>query len=216
MQVAFSQDNALTLEDRTPVTDGQLAVMLFVDYGRSYGYQSMMAQIQIDTVKAGLDRDRQIARQNESLLTTNAISAIDLEISRLKVIWGEKQLVVAEKNLIAIASQYEAMKRMAEHFAGGDVPRDALYGLFQRGWEAGCDKGPDEVAAMKAWVDYSQKSLDRTRDLHAQGVESLAAVLEKEAQLKIAESNFRNRESRLDRCREILFPSREQIEAIGR
>ena len=106
------------------------------------------------------------------------------------------------------------MKKMSQHFAGVNVPRDELYGVFRRGWEAGCEKGPDEVEAMKAWVEYSRKSLERARELNRQGGESLASVLEKEAQLKIAESNYQNRLARLDRCREVLFPSPEDIKAI--
>lgn len=213
---ACAQDESSSQGDKTPVTDRQLAVLLFVDYGRSYGYQTMMAQIQVDTVNAELERDRQILKQNEDLFRKNAVSRVELEIAQLKVTWGEKQLVVAEKNLTAIGAQYEAMKKMAEHFAGVQIPRDELYAVFRRGWDAGCEKGPDEVAAMKAWVDYSAKSLQRARELNRQGSESLASVLEKEAQLKIAESNYQNRKARLDRCRTVLFPSLENIKAIER
>lgn len=215
-QSAFSQKAGTTPEDQTPVTDRQLSVMMFVDYGRSYGYQSMLAQIQIDTIKAELERDRQIAGQMEKLLTKDAISQIEFEIAQLKVVWGEKQLKVAEKNLVAVGSQYEAMKKMAKHFAGVEVPRDELYAVFRKGWEAGCDKGPDEVAAMKAWVDFCEKSLQRARALNQQGSESITSVLEKEAQLKIAEANYQSRKSRLDMCREVLFPSLEDIRSIGR
>lgn len=215
-QPAFPQNEAPPKDDQTPVTDRQLAVMMYVDYGRSYGYQSMLARIQVDSIKAELDRDRQIAKQNETLLSQNAVSRNEYEISRLKVVWGEKQLIVAEKNLVAINAQYEAMKKMAQHFAGVTVPRDELYSLFRRGWDAGCDKGPDEVDAMKAWVDYSRKSLERARELNRQGSEPLASVLEKEADLKIAESNYQNRLAGLDRCREVFFPSREEIKAVER
>lgn len=211
---SFSQDNNSDKSDPTPVTDRQLAVMMFVDYGRSYGYQAMMAQIQVDTIKAELERDRYILKQNEDLFRKNAVSRTELEIAQLKVTWSEKQLIVAEKNLTAIGAQYEAMKKMAEHFGGLDIPRDELYAVFRRGWEAGCDKGPDEVAAMKAWVEYSRKSLERSRELNAQGNESLTSVLEKEAQLKIAESNYQNRQARLDRCRQVLFPSLDDIKAV--
>ncbi len=34
----------------------------------AYGYQSMLAQIQVDTINAELERDRQIAGQMEKLL----------------------------------------------------------------------------------------------------------------------------------------------------
>lgn len=214
IESAFSQADSSDQSDQTPVTDRQLAVMLFVDYGRSYGYQAMMAQIQVDTIKAELERDRQILKQNEDLFRKNAVSRTELEIAQLKVTWSEKQLIVAEKNLTAIGAQYEAMKKMAEHFGGVDIPRDELFAVFRRGWEAGCDKGPDEVAAMKAWVDYSRKSLQRARELNRQGSESLTSVLEKEAQLKIAESNYQNREARLDRCRNVLFPSLDDIKAV--
>ena len=213
---AFSQDKSFPQGDETPVTDRQLAVMMFVDYGRSHGYQTMLAQIHVDTTKAELERDRQMLTRSEELFQKNAIATGELDIARLKVTWGEKQLIVAEKNLTAIAAQYEAMKKMAEHFAGVQIPRDELYAIFRKGWEAGCDKGPDEVAAMKAWVDYAEKSLQRARELNRQGSEPLASVLEKESQLRIAESNYRNRESRLDRCREVLFPSLDEIKAIER
>jgi hypothetical protein len=215
-QSAFSQRADTTSDDKTPVTDRQLSVMMFVDYGRSYGYQSMLAQIQIDTIKAELERDRQIAGQMEKLLTKDAISQIEYEIAQLKVIWGEKQLKVAEKNLVAVGSQYEAMKKMAKHFAGVEVPRDELYEVYRKGWEAGCDKGPDEVDAMKAWVDFCEKSLQRSRALNLQGNESLTSLLEKEAQLKIAEANYQSRKSRLNMCREILFPSLEDIKSVER
>jgi hypothetical protein len=212
----FLQKGETTSDDKTPVTDRQLSVMMFVDYGRTYGYQSMLAQIQIDTIKAELERDRQIAVQMEKLSTKDAISQIEYEIAQLKVIWGEKQLKVAEKNSVAVSSQFEAMKKMAKYFAGVDVPRDELYEVFRMGWEAGCDKGPDEVDAMKAWVDFSEKSLQRSRVLHQQGNESVTSVLEKEAQLKIAETNYQSRKSRLDMCRKILFPSLQEIKSIER
>lgn len=49
-----------------PVNDRQLAVMMFVDYGRSYGYQVMMVRIQVDTVKAQLERDQQLLSRKRS------------------------------------------------------------------------------------------------------------------------------------------------------
>lgn len=212
----FLQKGETTSDDKTPATDRQLSVMMFVDYGRTYGYQSMLAQIQIETIKAELERDRKIAVQMEKLSTKDAVSQMEYEIAQLKVIWGEKQMKVAEKNSVAVSSQFEAMKKMASHFAGVDVPRDELYEVFRMGWEAGCDKGPDEVDAMKAWVDFSERSLQRSRVLHQQGNESETSLLEKEAQLKIAETNYQSRKSRLDMCRKILFPSLEDIKSIER
>jgi len=135
-------------------------------------------------------------------------------MSRLRVSWREKQLIVAEKSLAAIAARYEPMKKMTRHFAGVAIPREELSATFRRGWDAGCEKGPDEVAAMKAWVDYAEKSLQRARELHERGGESLTSVLEKEAELAIARSNDENREARLRRCREVLFPSPEDIRGI--
>jgi hypothetical protein len=35
-------------------------------------------------------------------------------------------------------------------------------------------------------------------------------------QQKIAQANFKQRETRLDRCRALLFPDLQQIQAIGR
>lgn len=207
---------SLAKDDKAPVTDRQIAVMMFVDYGRSYGYQTMMASIQVNAVKAELERDEKLLRQKEELFRKKAIPPIELEIAQLKDIWNRKQLIVAEKSLATVAAQYEAMKKMAQHFGGVDTPVADLYATFRRAWDAGCEKGPDEVVAMKAWADYSTKALERARELNSQGDESLASVLAKEAQAKIAQSNYQQRESRLDRCRQVLFPSLDDILAVER
>ncbi len=207
---------ALASEKSAPVSDRQLAVMMFVDYGRSYGYQIMMARIQVDTVKAQLERDQQLLKQKEELFRRRAIPPIEVEIARLKDTWNRKQLIVAEKNLGYVSAEYDAMSQMARHFGGLDIPVEQLYATFRRGWEAGCDKGPDEVEAMKAWADYAAKSLERSRQLHSQKNESTASLLEKESQMKIATSNYENRRAGLDRCRALLFPSLEDITAIKR
>jgi hypothetical protein len=199
-----------------PVTDRQVAVMMFVDYGRSFGYQTMLAGIQVDVVKAQIVRDQALLKQKEELYRKKAVPLIELEIARLKDLWNRKQLVVAEKGLATVSAQYEAMREMAKHFGGVDVPTDTLYAMFRRAWDAGCDKGPDEVEAMKAWADFAAKSVDRARQLHRRGSESLASLLEKEMQQKIAQANYEQRETRLDRCRAVLFPDLKQIEAIGR
>ena len=212
----FLSQPSLADDDKTAVTDRQLSVMMFVDYGRSYGYQTMMASIQVDSVKAELERDEKILQQKEELFRRKAIAPIELEIAKLKDIWNRKQLIVAEKSLATVAAQYEAMKKMARHFGGVDVPVADLYAIFRRAWDAGCEKGPDEVVAMKAWADYSIKALERARELNRQGNESLASVLAKEAQAKIAQSNYEQRQSRLDRCRDVLFPSLDDIRAIER
>ncbi|MHB2169613.1 hypothetical protein [Alsobacter sp. R-9] len=199
-----------------PVDDRQIAVMMFVDYGRAYGYQSMLAAIQIEVVKAEIERDRALLEQKEELYRKKAIPVIELEIARLKDIWNRKQLVVAEKSLETVAAQYEAMGEMARHFGGVEVSTGALYARFRRAWDAGCDKGPDEVAAMKAWAEFSAKSLERARQLHRRGAESLASLLEKEVRHKTAQANYAQRESRLDRCRAVLFPSLGEIVEVGR
>ncbi len=198
----------------TPVTTDQVLRLYFTDSGRSFGYQVMMARINIDTVKANLARDEALLRQNEGLYARNAIPLIELQISQLKDAWNRKQLIVAEKNLVYLSAEYEAMSRMAEHFAGGEVPAEDLYATFLRGWEAGCDKGPDEAVAYQAWAAYAEKSLERARQLNARGSLSDAEVLEREAQLAIAQSNYRNREGSLDRCRNVLFPTLDDI--LGR
>jgi signal transduction histidine kinase len=69
---------------------------------------------------------------------------------------------------------------------------------------------------MKAWAGYSTKALQRARELNSQGNESLASVLAKEAQAKIAQSNYDQRQSRLDLCRNVLFPSLDDIRAVER
>jgi hypothetical protein len=205
---------ALSSDPESRVNDRQLAVMMFVDYGRSYGYQTMMARIHLDTVKAELERDAEILKQKEDLFRKQAIPLVELEIAQLKDAWNRKQLIVAEKNLDYVSAEYEAMGRMAKHFADGDVSVGSLYAVFRRGWEAGCAKGPDEVVAMKAWADFLDKSVARARELYARGNESFATVVEREAQLKIARSNYENRLAGLDRCRSVLFPTLDDILAI--
>jgi hypothetical protein len=199
-----------------PVSDRQVAVMMFVDYGRSFGYQSMLAAIQVDVVKAEIERDEALLKQKEDLYRKKAIPQIELEVARLKDVWNRKQLVVAQKSLETVTAQYDAMGEMARHFGGVDVPTEALYAKFRRAWEAGCDKGPDEVAAMKAWAEFSMKSLERARELNRQGSEAMASVLEKEVRQKVAQANYVNRESRLDRCRSVLFPDLKDIIDVGR
>jgi hypothetical protein len=199
-----------------PVSDRQIALMMFVDYGRSYGYQTMMASIQVDAVKADLERDQELLKQKEALVQKKAAPPIELEIAKLKDTWNRKQLIVAEKSLAVVAAQYKAMAEMAKHFGGEKIPIKSIYDHFRRGWDAGCEKGPDEAAAMKAWAEYSKKSLERARQLHKTGNESLASLLQKEAQSKVAQSNYEQRFSRLDRCRTVLFPSLEDVIAIPR
>lgn len=198
-----------------PLSHAQLSVLMFVDQGRSYGYQVMMARIQLDTVRAEMERDAALLSRNEELYGQKAIPSIELEISRLKDTWNRRQLVVAEKNLIFVSAEYEAMALAAQHFGGGEVAATELYETFRRGWDAGCDKGPDEVEAMKAWVDFAARSLDRARDLHARSIEPYGTVLERETQLAIAQSNYENRRAGLERCRSVLFPSLDDILAIA-
>jgi hypothetical protein len=197
-----------------PVSDRQVAVMMFVDYGRSYGYQTMLAAIQIDVVKAQIERDQALLKQKEVLYGKKAIPLIELEIARLKDLWNRKQLVVAEKGLATVSAQYEAMGEMAKHFGGEPVPTDRLYAMFRRAWDAGCAKGPDEVEAMRAWAEFSWKSVERARQLHRSGSESLASLLEKEMQQKVAQGNYEQRATRLDRCKAVLFPDLKDILAV--
>ncbi len=205
---------ALASDRAAPVNDRQLAVMMFVDYGRSYGYQVMMARIHLETVQAQLERDQQLLGQKEELSRRRAITPIELEVAQLKDIWNRKQLIVAEKNLVYVSAEYDAMSQMARHFGGVDIPVEKIYATFRRGWDAGCDKGPDEVEAMKAWADYAKKAAERSRQLNSQGNEPTSSLLEKEAQVKIALSNYENRRAGLDRCRAVLFPSLDDIRAV--
>ncbi len=197
------------------VSDRQVAVMMFVDYGRSYGYQSMLAAIQIDAVKAQIARDQALLTQKEELHRKRAIPLIELEVARLKDLWNRKQLVVAEKSLATVSAQYQAMGEMAKHFGGANVPADALYATFRRAWDAGCDKGPDEVEAMRAWADFATKSAERARQLNRLGRETKTSLLEKLTQQAIAQSNYEQRASRLDRCKAVLFPELKDILAVG-
>lgn len=125
-------------------------------------------------------------------------------------------MIVAEKNLAYVSAEYDAMSQMARHFGGVEIPVEKLHATFRRGWEAGCDKGPDEVEAMKAWADYAKKAVERSRQLNRKGIESASSLLEKEAQVKIAVSNYENRRAGLDRCRAVLFPSLQDILSVKR
>lgn len=203
-------------EAKTPLNDAQVLAMMFIDQARSYGYQTMMARIDLDKVQAELERDQTDLENKKKLYANRVVPLIDLEVAQLKDIWNRKQLIVAEKSLAYVSAEYDAMIEMSRHFAGVEVSLEALYATFRRGWEAGCDKGPDEVAAMKAWADYAEKSLERSRQLNRRGSVALSVLLEKDAQLKIAQSNYRNREAGLEKCRTVLFPSLQEMMAIGK
>lgn len=213
---AISGTACLASDKNAAVNDRQLAALFFFDYGRSYGYQLMMARIQLETDRAELERDAIILQQKEELFRKNAIPQIELDVARLKDTWNRKQLIVSEKSVTYIAAEYEAMVQMGKHFAGVEIPAEALYATFRRGWDAGCDKGPDEVEAMKAWAEFLQKSVERSIQLNSQGNEPLSSVLEKKAQLRIAQVNYDQRNAALDKCRKVLFPSLEDILAIKR
>ena len=200
----------------TPISSDQLLMLYFTDSGRSFGYQVMMARIQVDTVKANLARVEQVLRQNMDLYARNAIPLIELEVSQLKDAWNRKQLIVAEKSLAYVSAEYEAMSKMAQHFAGEGVSVEDLYAVFLRGWEAGCDKGPDEVVAHKAWAAFAEKALERARQLNERGSVPDSEVLAREADLTIARSNYQNREAGLDRCRKVLFPTLDDVMALPR
>ena len=198
-----------------PVTSEQLFLMMFVDQGRAIGYQRMLAGIQLDTVRAELKRDRAILERNRALYADDAIPLIELEIAELKDAWNRKQLIVAEKNAETIGAQFSAITQIARRFAGEPIPVGELYAAYRESWEAGCDKGPDEVAAMQARLAYAEASLERARELQARGRLPLQVVLEREAQVTIARSNYDNRAARLDRCRAVLFPGLDDILAVG-
>lgn len=200
----------------TQATNDQVMQLYFTDSGRSYGYQVMMARIQLDALSAELDRDKSMLKRNEQLYANNAISLLDLQVSQLKDAWNRKQMIVAEKNLVYLSAEYEATSKMARHFAGEPVTVEELYAVFRRGWDAGCDKGPDEVAAHQAWAAFAEKSLERARQLNQRGGLSDSEVLEREAQLAIARTNYQNRLAGIDRCRAVLFPSLEDVLAPPR
>jgi len=213
--IALPGHTVATEEAGTPVSSEQLFLMMFVDQGRTIGYQRLLAGIHLDTVKAELDRDRAILEQNQNLYDRNAIPLIELEVSQLKDAWNRKQLIVAEKNLEALDAQFSAITQIARSSAGEPIPVEDLYAAYRASWDAGCDKGPDEVVAMQAWAAYAEKSLERARQLNSRGTLPLSAVLEREAQLEIARSNAESREARLDRCRAVLFPSLDEVLSIG-
>lgn len=197
-----------------PVTSEQLFLMMFVDQGRTIGYQRMLAGIQLETVRAELERDAAILERNVELFEKNAIPRIELEIAQLKDAWNRKQLLVAEKSAETIGAQFSAMTQIARNFAGEPIPVEDLFEAYRQSWEAGCDKGPDEVEAMAAWVAYAEASLTRARELHDRGSLPLSTLLERETQVQIARINHDARAARLDRCRAVLFPSLEDVMGV--
>jgi len=208
IETRASTDDALA-------NNNQIAVLLLVDYARSYGYQTMMARLQLEADKAELGRDEILLKQKEALYEKRQTPLIELEIAQLKDTWNRRQLVVAEKNLAFVSAEYEAMRLLARHFGSGTaLPIKTLYETFRKGWDAGCDKGPDEVAAMKAKMDFFQKSVQRSRQLVKQGNEAFSALVEKETQLKKAQSDYQFRLDSLEKCRGSLFPSLDDILAI--
>jgi hypothetical protein len=195
-------------------SSNQIAVLMLVDYGRSYGYQSMMARIQIDRDRAQFERDATVLAQKKDLYQRKAIPLVELEIAQLKDTWNRAQLVVSEKNLVYIQSEYQAMVQLARHFGGSPVTTEAIYSTFSKGWNAGCEKGPDELAAAKARFDFLEKVVARADQLHRQRNEPLSSLLEKQVQFEVARSEYQNRANSLDRCRELLFPSLEDVLSI--
>lgn len=202
--------------DDTPLTTDQALMLYFTDAGRSFGYQVMIARIGLETVQAEIARDAALLARNEELHASNALPLIDLEVARLKDAWNRRQLVVAEKNLEFLTAEYQAMTRLAGHFGGSGATVEEVYAIFRRGWDAGCAKGPDEVDAYEAWVAFVTKSLDRARQLNARGSLPEAEVLDRVAQLAIAEANYRNRLASLDRCDKVLFPGLQDVLAVPR
>jgi hypothetical protein len=196
-------------------TDKQVAVLLLVDYARSYGYQVMMARIQLERDRTQFERDAKLFEQKKELHRRKVIPSLELEIAELKDTWNRAQLVVAQKNLDYVQAEYEAMVQLARHFGGSSVTAEALYATFRKGWDAGCAKGPDEVAAAKARLDFMVKVVDRARQLHKERNEPLSSLLEKEAQLGFARSEYQNRAGSVSRCRDLLFPSLQDIQAVG-
>ena len=63
-----------------------------------------------------------LLKQKEELYRKKAIPLIELEDRPIKDLWNRKQLVVAEKSLATVSAQYQAMREMAKHFGGVDVP----------------------------------------------------------------------------------------------
>ncbi len=198
-----------------PATDRQIAVMLLVDYARSYGYQIMMARIQLDRTQAQLDRDAVILEQKRELRRRNVAPEIELEIADLKDVWNRAQLIVARKNLDYVSAEYQAMVKLAHHFGGSPATTSDIYATFRAGWEAGCAKGPDEAVAAKARFEFMQKVVERARQLNEKHLEPLSSLLEKQTELDIAGSEYRNRAESVERCRTLLFPTLEEIDAIG-
>ena len=215
LMIALAWAPASAQEAGEPVSGRQLFLMMFVDQGRSIGYQRMLAGIELEAARARLERDGAILEQTERLFERKTVPEIELEIAQLRDAWNRKQLVVAEKNAEALGAQFAAITRIARSAFGEDIPAEDLYAAYRESWEAGCDKGPDEVVAMQAWAAYAEKSLERARRLHARGSLSLSALLEREAALRIARANAESRAARLDRCRAVLFPSLEDILALG-
>jgi hypothetical protein len=102
----------------TPLTTDQALMLYFTDSGRSFGYQVMIARIQVETVQAEIARDAALLARNEELHRSKSVPLIDLEVARLRDAWNRKHLVVAEKNLEFLMAEYEAMIQPAGRSCG--------------------------------------------------------------------------------------------------
>jgi len=199
---------------QTTASDRQIAVLMMVDYARSYGYQIMMARIQLERDRAQTERDEQVLKQKQELVRRRVAPPIELEIAQLKDTWNRAQLVVAEKSLEYVQAEYDAMVQLAKHYGGNPTSIENLYAIFKRGWDAGCEKGPVEVSAAKARFDFMEKVVVRAQELHARKNEALTSLLEKQAQLEVARAEYKNRSASVDRCRTLLYPSLGDVQAI--
>ena len=198
-------DEAKLLNDR------QVFTLMLIDQGRTLARQELLAQIQLDNVRAELERDRTMLQHKEDKFRHKEISQTEIDIARLKDEWNRRQLFVAEKNVAYFSAERAASSRIAGYFSGAQTSTVDLYAEFRRAWEAACEQAPDELAAIKAKRDYLERSVERSRDLFMQKTESYEVLIEKEAILQSTRADYSNRLGRLDQCRSTHYPSLEQI-----
>jgi hypothetical protein len=195
-------------------SDRQIAVLMLAHYARAYGHQVTWANIQLERARARVIRDEQVLKQKQELVRRKADQPIELEIAELTIAWSRAQLAAAEKILANEQAEYDALVQVAKHYGGNPTTTESLYAIFRRGWDSGCQRLPLEVTAAKALVDLIEKTVVRARETHAQKIESLNSMMQREADLGVAKADYEYRAASLDRCRTLLLPSLEDLLAI--
>lgn len=195
-------------------SDRQIAVLMLTQYARAYGHQVTWANLQLERARARVISDEQVLKQKQELVRRKADQPIELEIAELTIAWSRAQLAAAEKTFANVQAEYDAWVRVARHYGGNPTTTESLYAIFRQSWDAGCQRLSLEVSVAKALVDLIEKTIVRARDTNMQKIESLNSMMQREADLGVAKADYEYRVASLDRCRTLMPPSLEDLQAI--